>query len=731
MSDLKTKIDHVLTERAKNSAKILAQFKNAHTLIEYLDNLIGKIRSANIEEYSQFVPELEEKKNVLEESLNKYSFLEKRVKRTDKIYIGLAGSSQCGKSSLIRTLTNLPKSIIPSADKGSSQPTTAVHSDIFNHHEKKAVIYFYNPQEFKDSLAKLLVLFGKTELAYNLDKFQSFDFDTLEASASMYNNIQKLKRIQKSYPYFKDKLTGGSETLTEDKFSEGRNYVTYMNNDDVHRYWPAVKEVKVYAPFEGIASDAQIALLDLPGFDESGYVTETTLEKLKDVDFLFFIENPAFGKSSFQEPFWKSYDSIKNRSMLRSTFHNFLSVFINVFIGNTDENRCNDAINNFKGKSKLQHEIYKASVELENGTHNTAKVAEIFGKAAEKLAATLSEMDDELNGDLQKDFNIDAIKSLLEKLSTFVNQYSYQNDDPAKFHTKGRIFRRDFDKDLENLLAKYENDSEDIDNGFCSKVAAIADQTDNDIADNLLYKPSTERPTWDIYIDKSAEGSKALSTFAAELRRVWVETLIRYINLDDDFTLHIGKLKKEILDLFDSRSHIVPKTENGEYDLPALLEKLQCLGDDNELTLAFTSLQTLAQNFRQNLYPYIFRDHLEKGMLVEGEGGVRKLDTTQDLRIIENYKRQLVPMCQNNNYEISKNIQQNFVLSYFLIGALHTFRESITYAKTDYDADFVKFCSIFRKNIYPEEFGDAADSVKVEELKTLLEQTKELITKIQ
>ena len=109
---------------------------------------------------------------------------------------------------------------------------------------------------------------------------------------------------------------------------------------------------------------------------------------------------------------------------------------------------------------------------------------------------------------------------------------------------------------------------------------------------------------------------------------------------------------------------------------------------------------------------------------------MRKLDTTQNLLIIDNYKRQLVPMCKNNNFEISKNIQQNFVLSYFLIGALHTFMENITYAKTDNDTDFVKFCSIFRKNIYPEEFGDAADSAKVEELKAILEQTKNLINTI-
>ena len=93
MSELQNKIQKVLSERAKNSVKIISQFKNAHALIEDIDNLVSQIKVANIEEYEQFVPKLKNKKNNLEETLKKYTFLEKRVKRTDKIYIGLAGSS--------------------------------------------------------------------------------------------------------------------------------------------------------------------------------------------------------------------------------------------------------------------------------------------------------------------------------------------------------------------------------------------------------------------------------------------------------------------------------------------------------------------------------------------------------------------------------------------------------------------------------------------------------------
>ena len=116
-------------------------------------------------------------------------------------------------------------------------------------------------------------------------------------------------------------------------------------------------------------------------------------------------------------------------------------------------------------------------------------------------------------------------------------------------------------------------------------------------------------------------------------------------------------------------------------------------------------------------------------MYVKGdEGGVQVLNVDNVLTI-PNYKQQLTNISKNMNFEISKGIKRNFILSYFLIGALQTFKERISNIKTDTDTDFIHFCSIFRRSIYPDEYGNEADSAKIQELKALIEETQVIISK--
>ena len=98
MSKLQEKIQVVLSERAKNCAKILAHFKNAHALIENIGILKRQIQNAQIDGCSSQVAALEEIKSNLETALDKYAFLENRIQRTDAVYIGLAGESRAGKA---------------------------------------------------------------------------------------------------------------------------------------------------------------------------------------------------------------------------------------------------------------------------------------------------------------------------------------------------------------------------------------------------------------------------------------------------------------------------------------------------------------------------------------------------------------------------------------------------------------------------------------------------------
>lgn len=737
MSDLQTKIDGILSERKSRIAQISSQSELIGLLRPNLNAIKAKISELGVEDVEKKVATIEAFISHLNEAENKLFLLKKRYDK-DTINIGVSGFTHAGKSTLLQAISGLGDDAIPKADensKDSLHATTAICSQIFNSTDRYAEIIYKNDSEYIEFVNAHLEIAGlKTVSSINEFQQETVIPENRDSEEDINTIKDRLRLLQESIPYYKGKIGSGMDKISGDKFYQLESFVSYSKGDKATRFFPAVKEVKIYCPFPALNNpNIKLCLVDLPGFGEFDNVDEIQTKNLREiVDHIIFIYKTNKDEGIGNKKYLNSFKTIRSIHPAQSSNNDFLLNFMSFFI---NEDRTNTAWKNHVTQTidtiKQRYGNYKnySFPAWLNGVPNNEEAEKNLNEILARLADTLPKVDEILLKSLSQSLDVSKLMLLLKDLSIFINQYSYDNEDSSKFHDKGVEFREDFNDDLKILLAKYQNDSEEIDNKFCSKVSVIADQTDSDIADNLLYKPRPNRPTWDIYIKKSAQGDNA-ATFAAELRRVWVETLGRYINLDEDFSQHIDKIKKEVLDLFDSRSHIVPKDENGEYNLSALLEKLQCLGDDNELTLAFTSLETLTQNFRQNLYPYIFRDGLEKGMLTTANGGIRQLDTAQDLRIIENYKRQLVPMCQNNNYEISKSIQQNFVLSYFLIGALHTFMETITYAKTDNNTDFVKFCSIFRKNIYPEEFGSAADSVKVEELKALLKQTKELINTI-
>lgn len=737
MKELQTKINEILSERKSRIEMISSRNDLIDSLYPNLQKIQKTVSELGVEGAAEKVEAISTFLSHLDQAREKLRLLKKRYAK-DTINIGVSGFTHAGKSTLLQAISGLGNDAIPKADEDSEDslhPTTAICSQIFNSPNTYAEVIFKSDTEYIEFVNAHLKI-AELGMVSNINDFQNTIIPENSDNEEILNTIKdRLRLIQESIPYYKDLIGSGTKKISENDFERLKSYLTYSPKYKTTRFFPAVKEVKIYCKFPALNNtDVKLCLVDLPGFGEFENVDEIQTKNLREiVDHIVFIYKTNKDEGIGNKKYLDSFKTIREIHRSQSTNNDFLLNFINFFINEDHDNTAwQNHVNQTVDTIKQRYGNYKyySFPAWLNGVPNNEVAKKNFNEIITRLADTLPKVDEILLKSLGQSFDVSELMFLLQGLSKWVSQYSYANEDTSNFHTKGVRFREDLDKDLEKLLTKYQSDSEDIDNGFCNKVAAIADQTDSDIADNLLYKPSPERATWDIYIDYAAKGDNA-STFASELRRVWVETMNRYINLDEDFSLHINKLKKEVLTIFDSRSHIVPKDEHGEYNLPALLEKLQCLGDDNELTLAFTSLQTLSQNFRQNLYPYIFRDQLEKGMLTTANGGKRQLDTTQDLRIIENYKRQLVPMCQNNNYEISKNIQQNFVLSYFLIGALHTFRESITFAKTDYDADFVKFCSIFRKSIYPEEFGDAADSMKVEELKIILEQTIEIINTIQ
>lgn len=462
MSELQNKIQKVLSERARNSEKILSQFKNAHALIEGINCLIGHIRAAQIDGADTLVSELETQRANIENALKKYAFLEDRIKRTDAIYIGLAGGSRAGKSTFIQALTGLPQAMIPKAEKGSRMPTTAVHSVIYNSPEREAKITFRTREEFEARLKEMLEPFGWEKYSSISAFVNDLNLDKAKIKDRTWNN---LKISQEAFPYY-EKLLGENEsktlTLKAEEFDKGKYYFTYMDKEkDVsHRFFPAVKEAKIFAKFNGIAEDAHIVLLDLPGFGETDKVSKDTIEKLKTVDFVLFVENTSSGQPHLMDSFWDSHRRIKEAISLNDTFKHFISFLLNRFENESDvECACNELKE--KLQERTQHFVFDCAVQHTDESFNKEGVKSVFTDVADTLADTLPKMDEELNGYFQRDFNVESLSKLISDIASKLGDTD-SSEDVFDFEMVRNISDEHIKKSKDKIISDLKNLSSDI-----------------------------------------------------------------------------------------------------------------------------------------------------------------------------------------------------------------------------------------------------------------------------
>ncbi|MEV6635089.1 hypothetical protein AB0M54_30500 [Actinoplanes sp. NPDC051470] len=219
-----------------------------------------------------------------------------RVRR-ETVNIGVIGSTKVGKSTLLRTITNLPDTVVPSTE---FQPTTASASSIYHTSgAPRATLLLHTWESFRDEyLAPLHELAKLGPAPRDVDEFRRHRYPAAgsaeAAGAGADDYLRKLDAAHRSLASYERLLLGGERSISVG-FAELRPYVAYPRKDDgdpvgVQPYH-AVRSVRIEQPFLAGAA-TRLGLIDLPGAGEAGLdIDRQFLRQVKnEIDLLLMVK---------------------------------------------------------------------------------------------------------------------------------------------------------------------------------------------------------------------------------------------------------------------------------------------------------------------------------------------------------------------------------------------------------------------------------------------------------
>ena len=265
--------------------------------------------------------------------------IKNRVDR-DTVNIGVIGRAKAGKSTLLRTITDLGEEAIPSTELN---PTTAARSRILHTPGRAdAEITLLTWDEFRDGyLAPLHRDAGcQGPVPPTPDAFAGHAYEDLhklsrgesgdEGLLSKQKFLERLHVAQDSFASYRPLLTGPGRQLTIDRLTDLRPYVAYpLDPASQDRPYHAVRDVRIYCAFPEVDVE-NLMLVDLPGAGEAGLdIDRQFLQDLKnEVDVLLQVKRPGPNDAYFGDADWEVLD-LANEARMGVDRHDFVGVVVN------------------------------------------------------------------------------------------------------------------------------------------------------------------------------------------------------------------------------------------------------------------------------------------------------------------------------------------------------------------------------------------------------------------
>jgi hypothetical protein len=323
--------------------------------------------------------------------------IKSRIDR-DTVNIGVIGRAKAGKSTLLRTITNLGEETVPSTELN---PTTAARSRILHSPGRAdAEITLLTWEEFRDGyLAPLHRDAGCAgPVPRSPDEFTHHKYEDLAARGeaqdqglmSQQKFLERLHGAQASFASYRGLLTGPERKLTIGRLAELRPYVAYPTDPaDQQRPYHAVRDVRIYCPFPEVDVE-NLMLVDLPGAGEAGLdIDRQFLQDLKnEVDVLLQVKRPGPNDAFFGDQDWDVLD-LADEARMGVSKRDFVGIVVNTDPAHLDPAYVQNAIEQtlkITGRNDLRLLVGDAA--------NPAEVRDqILGPVLRGLADRLAAMD--------------------------------------------------------------------------------------------------------------------------------------------------------------------------------------------------------------------------------------------------------------------------------------------------------------------------------------------------
>lgn len=615
---IKETVEEILRNRKNEISKISeekAKISNIRTCLSNVRSFLSTVGD------TLFVDRIKSIDENLSNAEASFESIKNRFER-NTINIGVAGRTHAGKSTLLQTLSGLDENTIPTANgknagEGKGKPTTAVHSQIYNGVEKKAVITFHTPQSFFEKRVKPYLEDFKNLSIYSTEDFSRFNFnnvtvdDVPEYRKSIAQiNLQRLKEIRESYDFFKSLLGSGSQTIYGSDFDKIKNLVSYSYGSPSERFYPAVDRVSIYSPFrlDSSLKDVKIGLIDLPGFGEAtGEVDKILLDGIKnDVDCATLIFRATSDGSFIGKNESEAFDRISSAQDGIKSKNNFINFFVNenkISGDDGDPETLKQEIHAvFDKTSPVPFEIFEGAAISETD------VTKIFTNIITKLADTLPSMDSEIVNHFKSNLSFDDIRNLVEDIKNeYADKLKGQNTADGLKLKIARDLRRNLAEAITQLLKELKNDigSDELRMEFEELVHSIKTESDEKIEKGLFYDSSEK---WLEHAHSVIVGAAGFGQLTdAECHRLKSKIIEEYEKLDKYYQAKLDNFRKKVVEKFKSQTGNLITEDTTNSALNKIIEKLEeCTGVEF-LIMAFTWLRDMKINFRQFIYPTIYK----------------------------------------------------------------------------------------------------------------------------